>query len=249
MSNIFCGCILFADDILLLSASLHKLQFMLDICTEFAVYNDMKFNCVKSHLFQVGLLADVSLPKLKLGNNELSWVNELKYLGVIFKAGKKISVNIDLNCRKFLGSSFALLQKCKFLSEEILCKLVLTNCLPMLLYGIDSVFLKCEQIKRMSVAFNTVFRRIFHMSKFSSMRLIYHFLGTKSLDCLYEERFVCLVRNCTVSDFDLLRLCGSISCKNVSFIDICHKYDVHVNMSVSHIKKQVVYFFTNTLNL
>jgi hypothetical protein len=242
ISDIFCGCILFADDILLLSASLRKLQLMLDICVEFATNNDMKFNYVKSHLFQVGVSVDVSLPKLELGNNELAWVNELKYLGVVFVSGKKFSVNIDLNCRKFLSSSFAILQKCKYLSEEILCKLVLTNCLPMLLYGIDSVCLKCEQIRRMSIAFNTVFRRIFHMSKFSSMRLIYHFIGTKTLECLYEERFVCLVRNCSISDFDLLRFCSFFSSTRDSFVNICHKFDVHINMTINHIKKQSASF-------
>ena len=54
IANIFCGCILFADDILLLSVSLSKLQSMLDLCMEFAVENDIKFYHLKSHLFSGG---------------------------------------------------------------------------------------------------------------------------------------------------------------------------------------------------
>ena len=64
----------------------------------------------------------------------------------------------------------------------------------MLLYGIDSVFLKRAQIKRMSVAFNAVLRHIF-------------LIGTKTLDCLYEERLMCLIRNCGCSNSELLRFC------------------------------------------
>ena len=152
-----------------------KLRLMLNICVDFTVENDIKFNHLKSHVFQCGMTDDVSLllPKLSIGVHELEWVKELKYLQVVFVAGKRLSVNIDLNCRKFFSASFAIMQKCKYLSKEILCKLVLTNCLPMLLFGIDSVSLMKCQIRRMSVVFNTVFRGIFKMSKFSSMRVIF----------------------------------------------------------------------------
>ena len=81
-----------------MSASLHKLQLMLDICVEFAVCNDVKFNHLKSHLFQIGLSTDIILPKLSLAGNDLNWVYELKYLGVIFTAGTKLCLNVDVNC-------------------------------------------------------------------------------------------------------------------------------------------------------
>ena len=143
IADMFCGCIFFADDILLLSASLCRLQLMLNICVEFAVQNDVKFNHLKSHLFQCGMSDDLCLllPKLSIGVHELEWVKELKYLGVVFVAGKKLSVNIDLNCRKFLSTSYAILQKCKYLSEEVLCKLILTNCLPIRCYMALTLFL------------------------------------------------------------------------------------------------------------
>ena len=123
-----------------MSALLHKLQLMLDICVEFTVRNDVKFNQWKSHLFQIGLSTDIILPKLSLAGNDLNWVYELKYLGVIFTAGTNLCLNVDVNCRKVLGSSFAILQKCKYLSEELLCKLILTYCLPMLLMDLSLCF-------------------------------------------------------------------------------------------------------------
>jgi hypothetical protein len=188
------------------------------------------------------------LPALLLGSNELHWVDKLKYLGVVFVAAKKFSVNVDINCKKFLGSAFAILQKCKSLSEEILCKLILTNCLPMLLYGIDSLFLKREQVRKLSVAFNSVFRRIFHMSRFTSMRVIYNFIGTMSLDCLYEERLFCLCRNCFQSESAVIKCCGMMCTARQEFSDICFKHDVHVNLSIKSIKRQIYDFFKSTLH-
>ena len=74
IADVFCGFILFADDILLLSASLSKLQCMLDLCVEFVAANDMKFNHLKKHLFHVGLETDVALPKLNLSDKGVAWV-------------------------------------------------------------------------------------------------------------------------------------------------------------------------------
>jgi hypothetical protein len=52
MSDVYCGCIFFADEISLLSASvdLCKLQMMLDLCITFASAVDLKFNQDKSRV-------------------------------------------------------------------------------------------------------------------------------------------------------------------------------------------------------
>ena len=70
---------------------------MLDLCIEFAVENNTKFNHSKLHLFEVELVTDVELPKFNLGDKDLAWVKELKYLGVTLVSGKYLTVNISLN--------------------------------------------------------------------------------------------------------------------------------------------------------
>ena len=60
-----------------------------------------------------------------------------------------------------LGTSHTILQKCKFLSKKILCNLIHTNCVLMLVYGLDSLFFTRTQVAKMSVVFNNIFRRIF----------------------------------------------------------------------------------------
>ena len=48
----FFGYMMYADDLLLLSASVSGLQYMLDICYKFGVENDIMFNQKKICLYQ-----------------------------------------------------------------------------------------------------------------------------------------------------------------------------------------------------
>ena len=46
----FFGCLFYADDIILLAHTLRGMQKMLDICSDFALESDTKFNATKSAL-------------------------------------------------------------------------------------------------------------------------------------------------------------------------------------------------------
>jgi len=53
-NNMFVGCVMFADDLLLLSASLCDSQLMIDICCKELDKLDMKLNVKKSQLVRIG---------------------------------------------------------------------------------------------------------------------------------------------------------------------------------------------------
>ena len=54
IKDIYVGCVMYADDILLLSASLVTLQFMLSIRSEYGRKHDIILNCKKSMCTTVG---------------------------------------------------------------------------------------------------------------------------------------------------------------------------------------------------
>lgn len=54
IGDVFCGVLCYADDIALLSGSIMKLQLMLDVCSDYGVQFDIKFNGAKSMCMQVG---------------------------------------------------------------------------------------------------------------------------------------------------------------------------------------------------
>ena len=47
IGDVYCGCVMYADDLVLVSASVSLLQRMIDTCCEEAGYLDMKFNALK----------------------------------------------------------------------------------------------------------------------------------------------------------------------------------------------------------
>ena len=94
------------------------------------------FNVIKSNVKVIGKDDELLLPDITFGGGILSWVKEIKYLGVFLKSKKGLKINIALNCRNFLGASFAELQMCGSLSEPVLREIVL----PILMYGVEYFF-------------------------------------------------------------------------------------------------------------
>ena len=78
---------------------------MLNICAEYGLNFNIKFNQSKSFLFQIGLDINEALPDLYLCGVALKWDKRLKYLGVWLFAGKRFTVDSSLNCTKFVGST------------------------------------------------------------------------------------------------------------------------------------------------
>jgi len=78
------GCLVYADDILLLSyrPTASAMRVMLEICDAFAVDFDLKFNNSKSVAIRIGKRCNVQCAPFVLSGGELKFVNEMKYLGV-----------------------------------------------------------------------------------------------------------------------------------------------------------------------
>jgi len=75
--NMYYGCLLYADDIVLLSPSVNGLQLMLDICFRTAVDLSLQFNCSKSHCLVIRRAVDVKLQSLLLGDNTLTGLGQI----------------------------------------------------------------------------------------------------------------------------------------------------------------------------
>ena len=191
----YAGYILFADEILLLPASVSKLQGMLSLCYEFLIQRELSFNCKKGYVCCFGS----KLPppcKLVLGNCTINWCISFKYLGVIILGGRNLTVDIDFNRKKFLSTAYGLFHKIEGLSEEIQCQLIISQCLPILLSGLECFLLSFRQLQKIFVALNCVFRRIFSLHKWTSVRDLLFFAGIYPSTVLIEELQLLLLHNC-----------------------------------------------------
>jgi Reverse transcriptase (RNA-dependent DNA polymerase) len=95
IGHCYVGCLFYADYILLISASLIKLQNMMFICFRNGEALDTAFNAKKSSLFVTGKGFDVINEDMRIGHDFESWSCDLKYLGVVFSSARSITGKRD----------------------------------------------------------------------------------------------------------------------------------------------------------
>ena len=77
------------------------LQSLLDCCYQVRITLMLKFNCLKSSCSVVGTASKMNISKMQLGSVSIEWISSFKYLGVVFNAGRKLSVDTDAIKRTF----------------------------------------------------------------------------------------------------------------------------------------------------
>ena len=76
---------MYADDIILLSCSYSGLQKMVDICVDYGVHWDIKFNSGKSQCISFGgCQSSTSTFTVVLNDSVIQWFDRLKYFGCYF---------------------------------------------------------------------------------------------------------------------------------------------------------------------
>ena len=81
----YIGCLMYAYDIILLSATVNGLQAMLNCCFSTSTELRLQFNCAKSTCSAIGQGAAPSISDMPLGSSFISW----SYLDITFISGKK----------------------------------------------------------------------------------------------------------------------------------------------------------------
>jgi len=156
IGRFFIGCMLYADDIVLMSPSCRGLQNLVSICERYGLKWNIKFNLCKS-LWGINYPAGVCI---NLAGTAIQWTNEVMYLGVYFCSNSGYS-EISDNIRKFYGRYDNIGSVLGYGNHEMstghLCKVYCV--LPALMSGCESWRLPCNRI---SVAWNNRFRSIFN---------------------------------------------------------------------------------------
>ena len=141
IGGIYYGTVFYADDIVLLGASVMKVQQMSNICyTYFYKYGiylnsaKSKWMCTDVHNKCKGVQFDLNGIKLE------NVVNGIRYLGVnLIISRKELTIVIDDRIKKFNAAAYDVLRNSSDLSEPIRCELVVKKCLPILLHGIGAI--------------------------------------------------------------------------------------------------------------
>jgi hypothetical protein len=165
INNVFVGCVMYADDLVLLTCSICTLQAMINLCSEEIDYLDMKFNVAKSSVIRIGKRYKHVCAPLTVGDNLLQFVEEIKYLGVHILTGLHFMIDINKLKAKFYTALNGILSKCLgHMNEMVTLHLINTYCRPLLLYGCDCIPLCKSYVDSLTHSWNRIYWKLFKVN-------------------------------------------------------------------------------------
>jgi len=86
---------------------------------------------------------------------QLSWVNEIRYLGVVIVRSVKFKCSVDQAKRSFYRAANSIFAKVgRLASEEIVVELLKCKCLPVLLYALEVCNLNTSTLQSLDFTLN-----------------------------------------------------------------------------------------------
>ena len=200
VKNLFLSILLYADDMCLLSPSLKGLQRLLQMTEKYCVEWDILLNSKKSKNMQFGKKA-LNLPSLQLDGKSLEWVKSWTYLGVTLLSYKHFNCCIKEKVNSFYRSANAILRIEGRSNELVMLQLLETHCLSVLSYAIEVIQVANQDtFRKLRVAYNSIFRKIFDYGRTESVTELQHQLGRPTWEELVRkrtERFHANISHCT----------------------------------------------------
>lgn len=237
---------MYADDLILLSPSLHDLQAMFDLCAIEFNNIDLPVNENKCHCMRIGPLYKAECAELQIGGQSVRWVNEIRYLGITISAGKNLKYSWNEAKRKFFQAANSIFAKLGNQdSVDVLLHLIMTKALPHLTYGLPALQLGKSDLNSLSYAYNSVFAKTFSTkstSVINACQMYFGYLDFMSLYHMYRHNFLSklldnnvIIGNTTIDrcDFNELQL-------------IKNKYNLNINNN-RYKKSQFLSFLNLTI--
>lgn len=204
VTSLFIGCILYADDILLISPSVNGLQKMLDKCSEVASDLSLSFNVLKSHCIAVGKLHKCIINPMTLCGNSVDWCSSIKYLGIHILGGKHVKFDINPCKRAFYAACNSIFTYGCNINELALLSLQESYSLSILMYAAPALSLSNRQIDELGACWNSVIRRIFGYGRTESVKAVLLGLGRLNVKHLIMERKIKFFRHLWFSENNIM---------------------------------------------
>ena len=205
VNGIFYGCLGYADDLLILSASRSGLQSMVDICGAFARKRNLKFSTnsnpakskTKGIIFSPKPKDRVNVLNLKLNGDDLPWVNEVKHLGNILESNNSMQRDMSIKKGQFIGKINSMLQEFYYVSPKVFMKLV--NVYATSFHGSNLWDLFSSDSERLYKAWNVAVRLAYHVPNTTHRYLITPISSVHHLKVMLTSRYVIFMKSLQAS--------------------------------------------------
>ena len=122
--------LLYADDFCIISLSSAGLQHLLSICDQYCASHSLIFNVRKSvcMFFKSKMNKLCDNVSVVFSGNNIDFVHETKYLGVIIISSMKTSSDVVRQTRKFYAQANMLLRNFRYCTNDVKCMLFKLFC-------------------------------------------------------------------------------------------------------------------------
>ena len=220
--------LLYADDLCIVSFSSTGLQRLLSICDQCCASHSLTFNVRKS----VCMFFKSKMKKLcdhvfvLLTSNNIDFVHETKYLGVIINSSMKTSSDVVRQTRKFYAQANILLRNFCYCTNDVKCMLFKSFCANM--YCCPLWFNSTSSnIKKLKTSYNSALRNLLLIKKPYSTSTMFITFGIPSF---YE-----LLRT------SIYRFADRVSKNSNSIIMACMTSIVYIHSPIRQWWRSVLY--------
>ena len=160
----------YADDVTVYSSTIPDLQFLIQMCADYATKWRFNFGIKKTKCMIVGHHKFYAEPRWKLGTNIIENVSSMDILGVAFNNNLKHSIYVNNRIQKCYRSFYSL-RNAGFsypgVHSDVKSYMWKSMCQPVLLYGSDCINLSSTDIKTMETSQGKIIKQSLGLSKYS----------------------------------------------------------------------------------
>lgn len=190
------GSLMYADDLILMSASYCELQCMIYLCYEELGKLGLLLNENKSFLMRFGKGWAKNLCPLRSPKGEIPKVLSGSYLGVDLISGPYLRVNVYRQKRKFYASFNAIYSKLGFFNNEFVSlHIAHTVALPCLLYGTEAFKWNKTQMKELELPWSRGFMKVFKTFDLNVIKQCQFYSGYTTVEDMIHKRRCKFIEN------------------------------------------------------
>jgi len=187
--NEFFGCLLYADDIVLVTHTVSSMRAMLQVCDIFAVEYDVKFNTAKSVAMRIGPRFNVTCAPLMLDGMFLKYVDTVKYLGVVINAAKSFKCSMEHIRMRFYRVFNSIYAKTRGANSELVTvELMKSYCMPFILYATEALPLSNRTISMLDNCVSKATAKIFSLTNGDNIVSVRQLVNLPRLTEIIEKR-------------------------------------------------------------
>jgi hypothetical protein len=211
-SNKHIGCLLWMDDVVLIHNTQEGLQDLLNITDNIAKKYHIAFGKEKSKAMHIGKQSTKKKEKgrkLRLGNMDIDYVNQYKYLGEIINDKRNMEDQIPEIKRKAEAAFQTILviagdKELRKIKMEIIWKLIETCIKPIILYACETWNPTKKDIKELNGIYDKIIKRILKVPTSTPREVLYLETNIMDIEHTWEKNRIMMYHRLLTTKTDTL---------------------------------------------